>query len=93
MSGKAHLWIIGDRSRRGQEHQHGAASPSVRGFLDEGGADALALVRRAYGEIGEIADVSKIAERARDAALINLPSHAVTTRLAWCSMADRSRDR
>ncbi len=36
-------------------------------FLDEGGADALALVRRAYGEIGEIADISKIAERARDA--------------------------
>jgi len=26
-----------------------------------------ALVRRAYGEIGEIADISKIAERARDA--------------------------
>jgi hypothetical protein len=38
--------------------------PICSRVLDEGGADALALVRRAYGEIGEIADISKIAERA-----------------------------
>ena len=67
MSDKANLWIIGDRFRRGQEHQHGARAHLFTSFLDEGGADALALVRRAYGEIGEIADISKITERARDA--------------------------
>ena len=60
-----------------------------RVFLDEGGAHALALVRRAYGEI---AAVSKIAERA-PLPTNKSPSHAVTTRLAWRSMTDRSRDR
>jgi hypothetical protein len=47
--------------------------PNCSRVLEEDGAHALALVRRAHGEIGEIADLSKITERAPCPLIISIP--------------------
>ena len=67
MSDKANLWIIGDRFRRGHEHQHGARAHLFTSFLDEAVPMPWRWCDARTARSAKIADISKIAERARDA--------------------------
>src|SRR5437762_1526207 len=82
MSDKANLWIIGDRFRRGQEHQHGPRAHLITSFLDKRGADPLALVRRGRREVG--GEDGEFTRRPRDmpecAALRAYPAAGSTVR-------------
>lgn len=67
MSGKANLGVIFHGFRRGQQHQQRTRAHPFTGLPNEFDADASALVRQAHGEIGQIADVGKVAECACEA--------------------------